>query len=48
MRNGVVGNIWKADRNTVKVKPHMVKKRRVKRGVVAEAMGFSDYTRCAG
>src|SRR5262245_36957129 len=27
MRNGAVGNSWNADRNTVKVKPHMTKKR---------------------
>src|SRR4051812_8797686 len=29
MRNGAVGSSWNADRNTVKVKPHMTKKRGV-------------------
>ena len=28
-RNGAVGNSWNAERNTVKVKPHMMKKRGV-------------------
>src|SRR3954470_20036061 len=30
MRNGAVGSSWNAERNTVKVKPHMTKKRGVK------------------
>src|SRR5258707_12651211 len=29
MRNGAVGSSWNAERNTVKVKPHMMKKRGV-------------------
>src|SRR3954447_22481725 len=29
MRNGAVGSSWNAERNTVKVKPHMTKKRGV-------------------
>ena len=32
MRYGAVGRSWKADRKTVKVNPHMTKKRGVKRG----------------
>jgi hypothetical protein len=31
MRKGAVGRSWKAERKTVKVNPHMVKKRGVKR-----------------
>jgi hypothetical protein len=30
MWNGAVGSSWKTDRNTVKVNPHMMKKRGVK------------------
>jgi hypothetical protein len=48
MRKGVVGNIWKAERNTVKVKPHIVKKRRVKSGAVSAGHGAPDYTRREG
>ena len=39
MRNGAVGRSWKAERNTVKVNPHIVKKRRVKRGGRESAIG---------
>ena len=31
MWNGAVGSSWNADRKTVKVKPHITKKRGVKR-----------------
>jgi hypothetical protein len=31
MRKGAVGSSWNAERKTVKVKPHIMKKRGVKR-----------------
>src|SRR5438874_2448771 len=46
MRNGAVGNSWNADRNTVKVNPHMTKKRGVKSrrdtGLAIRASGFDS------
>jgi hypothetical protein len=39
IRNGAVGRSWKRERNTVNVKPHMRKKRGVKRRCGEADMG---------
>jgi hypothetical protein len=50
MWKGAVGRSWKADRNTVKVNPHMRKNRPVKRGTDALGGGRGAFTaaRAAG
>ena len=42
-RNGAVGSSWKADRNTTKLKPHITKKRGVKRRSGADMGKRSVY-----
>src|SRR3954454_10799609 len=44
MWNGAVGSSWNAERKTVKVKPHITKKRGVKRRSGANQSDFSATT----